>query len=132
MQTSSSKHVYHEEQHEETLRQEMSSQCEYDEEEEETECISSPTDEHTQSVAGGEVLALVEKIFLSIFIVPRILDRQSFPSILKRLVIFGRVMRSNPSTSHKTQFWLSCLPFPFPPIPLENRCLNILYDLVFS
>jgi len=51
-QTSSSKHVYHEEQHEETLRQEMSSQCEYDEEEEETECISSPTDEHTQSVAG--------------------------------------------------------------------------------
>merc|ERR1719362_1610191 len=30
----------------------MSSQCEYDEEEEETECISSPTDEHTQSVAG--------------------------------------------------------------------------------
>merc|ERR1719432_671761 len=51
-QTSSSKHMYHEEQHEETLRQEMSSQCEYDEEEEETECISSPTDEHTQSVAG--------------------------------------------------------------------------------
>merc|ERR1719432_730966 len=40
------------EQLEETLRQEMSSQCEYDEEEEETECISSPTDEHTQSVAG--------------------------------------------------------------------------------
>ena len=112
VQTSSSKHMYHEEQHEETLRQEMSSQCEYDEEEEETECISSPTDEHTQSVAGGEVLALVEKIFLSNFIVPRILDRQSFPSILKRLVIFGRVMRSNPSTSHKTQFWLSCLPFP--------------------
>jgi len=51
-QAPSSKHVYHEEQHEETLRQEMSSQCEYDEEEEETECISSPTDEHTQSVAG--------------------------------------------------------------------------------
>ena len=47
-----------------------SSQCEYekeyDEEEEETECISSPTDEHTQSVAGGEVLArMVEQIFLS-------------------------------------------------------------------
>ena len=58
-QTSSSKHVYHEEQHEETYRQEMSSShCEYDDEDEETECISnSPTDEHTQSVAGGEVLA---------------------------------------------------------------------------
>ena len=75
VQAPSSKHVYHEEQHEETLRQEMSSsqceyektsQCEYDEEEEETECISSPTDEHTQSVAGGEVLArMVEQIFLS-------------------------------------------------------------------
>ena len=77
MQAPSSKHVYHEEQHEETLRQEMSSQCEYDEEEEETECISSPTDEHTQSVAGGEVLALVEKIFLSFYTVYRILDRQS-------------------------------------------------------
>jgi len=53
-QTSSSKHVFHEEQHEETLRQEMSSShCEYDDEDEETECISnSPTDEHTQSVAG--------------------------------------------------------------------------------
>merc|ERR1719206_1130560 len=36
------------------LRQEMSSShCEYDDEDEETECISnSPTDEHTQSVAG--------------------------------------------------------------------------------
>merc|ERR1719400_2214101 len=53
-QTSSSKHAYHEEQHEETYRQEMSSShCEYDDEDEETECISnSPTDEHTQSVAG--------------------------------------------------------------------------------
>ena len=72
MQTSSSKHMYHEEQHEETLRQEMSSQCEYDEEEEETECISSPTDEHTQSVAGGEVLArMVEQIFL---IISRIIE----------------------------------------------------------
>ena len=51
--------MYHEEQHEETLRQEMSSShCEYDDEDEETECISnSPTDEHTQSVAGGEVWA---------------------------------------------------------------------------
>ena len=63
-QTSSSKHVYHEEQHEETLRQEMSSShCEYDDEDEETECISnSPTDEHTQSVAGGEVLAELAEI----------------------------------------------------------------------
>ena len=49
-----------------------SSQCEYDEEEEETECISSPTDEHTQSVAGGEVLArMVEQIFL---IISRIIE----------------------------------------------------------
>ena len=78
MQAPSSKHMYHEEQHEETLRQEMSSQCEYDEEEEETECISSPTDEHTQSVAGGEVLAaLVEKTFLDLHSFYRILDYRS-------------------------------------------------------
>ena len=52
----------------------MSSQCEYDEEEEETECISSPTsptDEHTQSVAGGEVLAWRGKYFWT-YIVSRI------------------------------------------------------------
>merc|ERR1719391_1519229 len=57
-QAPSSKHVYHEEQHEETLRQEMSSQCEYDEEEDsqaplELEPINLGYEQFQQQSMGG-------------------------------------------------------------------------------